>query len=141
MVMLKAGSANARNDQKSALSAVIFEKQTSKDLEALIHRIEQADVSVLTPFQQANVRDAIREFNHTTKKTKDMTTREAELEGRGYQTWAEARKQNSFTLYGPVLNEIIELRKEIATATHPHLSLYDGNIDLYERGMKVSDRI
>lgn len=33
MVMLAPGSAPARNDQKSALSGVIYEKQTSPELE------------------------------------------------------------------------------------------------------------
>jgi carboxypeptidase Taq len=66
-----------------------------------------------------------------------MAVREAELEGRGYQTWAEARTEDNFAKFAPVLEEIVALKKEIAAATHPHLSSYDANVDAFERGMTV----
>jgi Zn-dependent M32 family carboxypeptidase len=50
-------------------------------------------------------------------------SREAELEGRGYQTWAEARKESDFNKFAPVLKEIVDLKREIGTVTHPHLGI------------------
>jgi len=140
MVLLQAGSSAARNAHKEALSSIIFEKQTSKDLESLIlkfSKVSDEELSNLTSFERANIRDAIREFGLIIKKTKDMTSREAVLEGEGYQAWAVARKDNNFAHYAPFLSDIISLKKEIATVTHPSLSFYDGNIDQFERGMKT----
>jgi hypothetical protein len=57
MVMLAPASAPARNDQKSALSGVIYEKQTSPQLKSLIDQLLAGDLSSLpTDFERANVR-------------------------------------------------------------------------------------
>jgi carboxypeptidase Taq len=138
MVLLSPGSATARNNQKSALSSVIYEKQTSPELKDLLVELLASDLSVLpSDYERAVVRDADRDFSLTARKTKDMTVREAELEGRGYQTWADARKESDFGKFAPVLKEIVELKREIGTVTHPHLGAYDANVDSFERGMKT----
>jgi len=164
MVMLAPGSSTARNDQKSALSGIIYEKQTSKELEKLITELKTSALSELpTNYERAVVRDAARDYDLTVRKSKDMTIREAELEGRGYQTWASARGASNFQQFAPVLKEIVALKREIAAVTHPvstylcllfyvqtlptsivhthalhsiqELSAYAGNIDAFERGM------
>jgi carboxypeptidase Taq len=73
-------------------------------------------------------------------KSKQQAMREAELEGEGYQAWIDARTNNNFHTFEPLLQEILNLKKDIAKATRPQLSLYDGNIDMFERGMK-SERL
>ena len=120
MVMLAPGSATARNDQKSALSGIIYEKQTSPELNSLITELKTSAMSELpTNYERAVVRDAARDYDLTVRKTKDMTIREAELEGRGYQTWASARGESKFQQFAPVLKEIVALKREIAAVTHP----------------------
>ena len=89
MVLLPSGSSAARNDQKSALASVIYEKKTSPDLESLISDLLKSDLSVLpSDYERAVVRDAEILFNLAIRQTKDMTVRQAELDGRGYQVWA-----------------------------------------------------
>jgi carboxypeptidase Taq len=66
MVLLSSGSATARNDQKSALSSVIYEKQTSPELESLLTDLLQSDLSVLpSDYERAVVRDADRDYSLT----------------------------------------------------------------------------
>lgn len=125
MVLLSPGSATARNNQKSALTTVIFEKQTSPELQSLLTELLTSDLSVLpSDYERAVVRDADRDFSLTARKTKDMAAREAELEGRGYQTWNEARRDSDFSKFSPVLKEIVDLKREIGTVTHPHLGIH-----------------
>lgn len=89
MVMLPQDSSSARNDQKSALASVIYEKKTSPELESLITDLLKADLSVLpSDYERAVVRDAGILFFLAVRQTKDMTVRQAELDGRGYQVWA-----------------------------------------------------
>jgi Zn-dependent M32 family carboxypeptidase len=65
MVMLSPGSATARNDQKSALSAVIYEKQTSDQLKTLIDELVSSDLTSLpSDFERANVRFATGSVLH-----------------------------------------------------------------------------
>eukprot|EP00624_Nannochloropsis_granulata_P006672 evm.model.NODE_50279_length_19378_cov_37.169006.5 len=67
-----------------------------------------------------------------------MTAKEAELEGRGYAAWVKAREADDFAgTFLPVLEEIVEMKKEVATATRPEWGVYDANLDLFEPGMKV----
>ncbi len=87
MVLMQPGSSSARNDQNAALSAVIHEKQTSKELKDIIDQTLQADQSVLSAYDRANVRDALRDFTLAASKTTEQTMKEAELVGKGYQTW------------------------------------------------------
>eukprot|EP01041_Mallomonas_annulata_P007569 gene7569-15522_t len=139
MVLMKAGSANARGNQKSALTGIIYEKQSSLELKALIDKIFAGDLSTLpSDYERANVRDAERDFTITASKTKEMTTKEAELEGRAYQIWVESRKNNNYAPFAEILSEMILLKGEIASVTHKNLSSYDGNIDSFERGMLSS---
>ena len=120
MVLLAPGSATARNDQKAALSGIIYEKQTSPDLAKLITELKTSALSELpTNYERAVVRDAARDYDLTVRKSKDMAIREAELEGRGYQVWASARGENSFQQFAPVLKEIVALKREIVAVTHP----------------------
>ena len=89
MVLLPTGSSSARNDQKSALASVIYEKKTCPELKSLINELLEADLSVLpSDYERAVVRDAEILFNLAVRQTKDMTVRQAELDGRGYQVWA-----------------------------------------------------
>lgn len=137
MVMMKDGSSNARNNQKAAIAAVIHEKSTHEELKKLIQDLESADLNQLeSEYDRAVVRDAARDYRLATGKTKEQTMREAELEGAGYQAWVEARANNNFAKFEPILKQVVDLKKEIAASTHPGLDLYDANIDAYERGMK-----
>ena len=137
-VMLSPGSSAARNDQKSAISGVIYEKQTSPILYQIISDLLKDDLSVLpSDYERAIVRDAYRDYELNSRKSKSIAMREAEVEGRGYQIWAEARAENNFNKFAPVLQEIIKLKMEIGSITHPHLSPYDANIDMFERGMST----
>jgi carboxypeptidase Taq len=93
--------------------------------------------SLPSDYDRAVVRDAIRDYELTVRKSKDMTMREADLEGRGYTAWVTARKESDFNKFSPVLEEIVAMKAEIAAATHPHCSAYDANVDMFERGMKT----
>jgi len=67
-----------------------------------------------------------------------MTAKEAELKGRGYAGWVKARETDDFPqTFLPVLEEIVEMKKEVAGATRPGWGVYDANLNLFEPGMKV----
>lgn len=85
MAMMAPGSAAARNDQKSALSGVIYERQTAVELEHAILDASSVLQELPSAYERAVVRDAQRDHELTRRKSKDMAVRETELEGRGYQ--------------------------------------------------------
>jgi Carboxypeptidase Taq (M32) metallopeptidase len=85
---MPSGGAAARSMQKSALAGVIYEKRTAPVLGELLQQLQQAQASSnFTREQLAVIRDAKRDFQLETRKTKDMASREAEIEGRAYHAW------------------------------------------------------
>jgi carboxypeptidase Taq len=133
--MMPKNSEDARNKQKAALAGVIFEKRTSQELGRDIALLSNTDTKKMNENDRAILRDASRDYNLQTRKSKDMAMRAAELEGRGFAIWAQARATNDWQLFKSILPEIISMKKEIAQAIHPDLSVYDAVIDEYERGM------
>jgi Zn-dependent M32 family carboxypeptidase len=136
-VMLAKDSTNARMEQSACLAAIIYDKQNCLDLEKSLKLFSSCDLSIFSSFELANIRDAIRDYELASRVTKEMTVRGSELEGKGYHDWVSARTTNNYSSFINVLSEIIALKIEMAGKTHPNLSPYDGNIDLFERGMKV----
>ncbi len=127
MVMLAPGSADARGKQKSVIASLMHKMQTDPELGTLLDTLNKSDLSHLpSNFERANVRDAFRSYTLTSRKSKEMATAKAELEGKGYQAWAAARKADKYADFAPVLAEIVQLQREIGLATRPQMSAYDG---------------
>lgn len=141
MVLMAPGSSQARNEQNAVLASVLHEKQTSPELSELIAELMKPENTLDNEYDRAVIRDAQRDYRIESGKTSEQAMQEAELQGRGYQQWVSARKNNDYKEFEPVLREIVKLKKEIAKSTQPHLSPYDANVDLFERGMKVNTYI
>ena len=138
--MLPSGSAPARAFHKATLAGILHEKKTHPSLHRLLPFLASPEVLALLPSAEAraNVRIAHKDWELQNKKTKEMTAKEAELEGRGYAAWVKARETDDFSpTFLPVLEEIVEMKKEVAGATRPGWGVYDANLDLFEPGMKV----
>jgi carboxypeptidase Taq len=136
--MMSPGSAPSRASQKSALAGILHEKKTNPHLGTLITALatnKEALASLPSDYDRANVRIAKRDWDLQTRKTKAMASREAELEAKGYNTWVSAREKNDFPAFAPVLEEIVQMKKEVAAATHPGKNSYDANIDTFEPNM------
>mmetsp|Transcript_20504 Transcript_20504/g.28241 ORF Transcript_20504/g.28241 Transcript_20504/m.28241 type:complete len:568 (+) Transcript_20504:3-1706(+) len=139
MVNLPPGAADLRNSQKALLSKLIYERQVSTELKSLVEELSthlQSGDSEYSNRAKANIRDARRDYLLVSRKSEEMAVRESELESVGYQSWVESRKQKDFSLFRPSLEEIIKLKQQVATATHPEaVCVYDGCLDSFERGM------
>ncbi|GAB4814416.1 hypothetical protein N2152v2_001462 [Parachlorella kessleri] len=140
MVMMPAGAAASRAAQKKALAGVLYDKQVDKEIGELLAKLQAANLEEagLDAFQQANIREAARDYKKVTAVTKDIAQKEAELESHGYQTWVKARQESDFSQFAPVLTEWIELRKEKARLIDPSREVYDVNLDDYEKGMTAA---
>jgi Carboxypeptidase Taq (M32) metallopeptidase len=134
MVMLPTESSTARNDQKSALASIIYEKKTSNEMKTLIADLIGADLSVLpSDFERAVVRDAEIIHNLAVRQTKEMTVRQAELDGRGYQIWAgnnralqlekdeNIQKSRSLNINRKEFSEKLQMLGNLTTSASLHL--------------------
>jgi len=140
MTMMPAGAVQSRASQKKALASVLHEKSTDPVLGELLSKLEQADLQSVDAYQQANVREASRNYRKAVALSEELVRREAGLESRGYQTWVQARQAKDWKLFAPVLKEWVAARRERAAAIDASKPPYDVLADDYSTGL-TADRI
>ena len=123
-----------RGQQLATLSAVYHEYATNKEyIQNLKDLIFEES---LTDKEKRNVEEALRDAKNSLKFNVDFVKRKSLLISKAFHTWEEARKQNDYSIYAPVLKEMVDLKKEEARIwgfiDHP----YDALLDQYERGMR-----
>lgn len=138
--MLPPGAADARARQKAALAGVAHEKASAPALGDAIAACEAEIESVGDAYARANVRDARRGFDQTTRVSKALAMEKEAAESEGYAAWAAARAANDWAGFAPTLVKVLDVFKRYAAATRPEMESYDAAIDMFERGM-TADRL
>lgn len=59
----------------------------------------------LTEQESAVVRDALRDYRHETRKTKELAALEAETQSKAYAAWVEARKKSDWSAFAPFMQQ------------------------------------
>ncbi|KAH3745322.1 M32 carboxypeptidase Taq metallopeptidase peptidase [Pelomyxa schiedti] len=134
-VMMPSGATDSRASQRALLERIKHEKSTSAELGTLINTLLKSDLSRLTPFEAANVRDAKRNYDIETKVPVNLAASMAVLEVKGYDVWVKAREQNDFSIFWPTLNEWVQLQRQRAKFVAPGVPTYDTCLDKFERGL------
>ncbi len=137
-VMMPSGAAQARAKQISALAGVIHGCMTDPALGECLEELK-AQNDRFNAIEQCNIKEARRNFDLMTKIPRQLVQALAELGSRGHTVWVQARKENKFTDFAPVIKEFLKLKKEWAACAFPDMSPYDANIDLFERGTTAAE--
>ncbi|CAM9851048.1 unnamed protein product [Ectocarpus sp. 12 AP-2014] len=142
--MMPAGGAASRANQKTALAAVIHEKKVDAGLGDLLRQLQEEQkgegeaASELSVHEAAVVRDAVRDYNHETRKSAELAAREADVEARAYAAWVAARKDGDWEAFAPSMEEMVSVKRDVAEATRSELGgAYEGCLDQFERGMST----
>lgn len=114
---------------------------TGPDMKSAVEALRNTYHALPTAQMRANARDAIESFDRQALISAELAEREARLEQQGYGAWHSAREASNWTMFAPVLEKLVELKREVATVTRKKLvsrpggESYDGAIDQFERGM------
>ena len=138
-VIMPSGAAESRAKQISALAGVIHERVTDPELGECLDKLKSEDPSAFTAHEACNIREAQRDYDKETKVPRKLVQEMAELGSRGHSVWANARKENKFSDFSPVLKRFMQLKKEWAQHVFPDLAPYDANIDNFERGTTMAE--
>lgn len=142
-VMMSAGSAEARGKQKALLTTLAHEKLTSPTLSDAI-AAGKADAADLGPYERAVVRDIEREHAKKTNVPAELESEITEHQTHALQAWVAAKNSGDLATFAPTLNKTFDLSraKALAIQQSPGANLsskastmYDVNLDMYERGM------
>ena len=138
-VMMPAGAAEVRAKQMSSLAGVIHKMGTDSEYGHMLEQISKSPqfAAELDRWEQANVRDALRDFEKHKNVPKELAQKLAALQSRGNTVWVEAREKKDFSLFAPVLEEWVALLKEKCRFVDPNVPPYQLLIDDYERGMQT----
>ncbi len=137
-VTMPTGAAEARADQISALAGVIHERMTDMILGESLDELS-ARKNEFGAIERCNIEEARREFDLMTKIPRQLIQAIAALSSRGHAIWVQARKENRFADFAPVIQEFIKLKREWAACAYPDSSAYDANIALFERGTTAAE--
>lgn len=134
-VTMPTGGAPARAKQMSALSGVIHERQTDERLGELLSEIDE---SALTPGQQAVVRETRKSYEEATRVDQELVAERSELSSEANQIWQEAKANDDFESFAPVLERQRELQIEEADQIDPDREPYQVMFEGYEPSLPLS---
>jgi len=137
-VMMPKGGADSRAKQISALAGIVHEKLTHATVGDLLDKLADSDASGFNEFERTNISEAQWAYNRSVRVPEELVREIAELGSRGHMVWIQARKDNRFEDFAPVLEKFVGLIKKRAAYIDPDKSPYDVNIENFERGACVA---
>lgn len=139
--MMSPGGGAARGEALAMLRGMIHAEASSPALAELIAAAE-AESSKLDAWQRANLREIKRGYVRATALPPALVEAASLAESKSEQSWRKLRAENDWTAFRPLLEEVVRIRREIASALADRLGLsrYDALLDGYEPGAR-SERI
>jgi carboxypeptidase Taq len=139
-VMMPRGSADVRGEQLAAIETEQHALLTSPKVARLLERA-QAGIAALDPWQQANLREMLRQRDHAIATPVSLISRLARATSVAEVRWAEAREKQDFSLFAPHLEEVLQLVRDKAALLGQALNLapYDALMDGYTPGIRGAE--
>lgn len=128
--------AEFRARQLATLSEIAHEWFTTPQFGQLLEELQARQD--LADDQQRNVALSLEDYNKQKKFTPAFVRRLSEAGSRCFHTWLQARTANSFALFSPELQNMVELKKEEAALAGYEQHPYNALLDQYEKGATVS---
>lgn len=125
--MMPKGAADLRAEEMAALEAVLHARRSDPKLGDLLAKSEAED-----EVSKANLRHIQRSYDRATKIPAELATQLARVTSKAQGIWAEARATEDVASFLPTLAEVIDLKREEASALAEGGDLYDALLDDYE---------
>ncbi|GAA4228175.1 carboxypeptidase Taq [Sagittula marina] len=133
--MMPRGAADQRSDESAAMESTLHQRRTDPRIAEWLSAL---DMGALDEVSQAQVGLIRRDFDRAAKIPADLATAIARTVSRGHVIWAEARADDDFASFAPILREILDLRQQEAAALAAGGDPYDALLDKYEPGAKAA---
>ncbi len=139
-VMMPAGGTPARSTQRSTLSTLRYDRLTDPAVTRLVSTLESAS---LAPEQDAVVREIRRVHERQAAVDRDVIAERSETSSAALERWQEARKQEDFSVFAPILERQVELAREYAAQIDPDRDPYAVLFEEYEPylGLETAERV
>ncbi|HEY4149659.1 MAG TPA: carboxypeptidase M32, partial [Chitinophagaceae bacterium] len=124
-----------RARQSATLSEWAHQLFTQKSFKTLL--LELSSRKDLDPLQQKNVELSLYDYSQQEKLTPEFVRTMSEQVSKSYQSWIQARKENSFAVFAPDLSVLVDLKRQEAALLGYEGHPYNALLNQYERGCTV----
>lgn len=136
-VMMPAGAAAYRAETLGYLSGVYHNMVVDK-LKAALEAVEAEGLEQLQPAQQRNILRIRRDLDIQSKIPTSHVVKMNQLRSQALPAWVQAKKASDFSIFEPLLSQIVEMRRQEAEYIGYKENPYDALIDTYESDMTAS---
>jgi carboxypeptidase Taq len=135
---LPPAGADYRAEQMSYLAGLIHQRQTAPQVGEWLAELADSPLAA-DPHSEtgADIFNLKRDYERKTKLPQSLVEEIARLAVLGQQVWAEARKANDFPKFQPMLERMVELKRQEAAAIGYEEVAYDALLDEYEPGART----
>ncbi len=134
--MMPEKGAAQRAEQTGVMAGLIHQQSTDPKIPEWIAAIDENEIS---DFNKVNIREAKRDYEQTTKVPESLAKTIAKASAEGQMIWAKAREAGDFQMFAPVLEKLVELKREEAKCLSDNQQdLYDTLLDQFEPGAKTA---
>jgi carboxypeptidase Taq len=129
-----------RAQQMSFLAGVIHKRQTAPEVGEWLTELADGPLAK-DPHSEAgaDIVNLRRDYDRKTKLPQSLVEEIAKLSVLGQQLWVEARKANDWPRFRPLLERMVELKRQEAAAVGYDKEPYDALLDEYEPGAKTTE--
>ncbi len=128
------GAAAQRAEEMGAMEAVLHARRTDPRVGDWLAAAEAPDDR-----GAAQLRLIRRDHARACAVPADLATALARLTSRAQGVWAEAREMSDFSLFAPVLDEVVRLKREEGAALARGGDVYDALLDGFEPGATAAE--
>ena len=125
------GAGEQRSDEIAAMESVLHARRTDPRVGAWL---EEIDAGSLDEEGQAQLRHIRRAHARSLRVPAKLASDLARLTSRAHQVWAEARADDNFAAFAPVLRDVVRLKREEGAALAAGGDVYDALLEDYEPG-------
>lgn len=124
-----------RAEQMTYLSSLVHRRQTDGQLGDWLDQLADSDLAS-NPHSDtgATIRQMRREYDKLTKLPQSLVEELTRASVLGQQAWVEARKNDDFATFAPILETIVSLKRQQADAIGYEDCPYDALLDDFEPG-------
>ena len=132
-VIMPPGGAELRAHALATLTKLVHERWSSREVVRLVKQLGKDEA--LKPRERRSVELAARSVREATLLPSELASEIALTKSRSLQAWKQARADNDFKRFAPLLERTVELARERARLlAGKRGNLYDALIDEYEPG-------
>ncbi|RPI66931.1 MAG: carboxypeptidase M32 [Ignavibacteriae bacterium] len=130
------GAVMARAEQLATLSTLAHHYMTNDEAQRAVADIRPA-LSSLSDRERRVSETFIRDHERSLKLPAELVTEGARVASLAQDAWKKARAASDFSLFQPMLERTVELKKREAEILGPGKHPYDVMLDTYEPGLTV----